>query len=97
MLLAAFGGVLLRWLDYPIAPLVLGLVLSPIAEAKFLSSMEAHHNDLTVFLTRPISAMTLGVATLLLLMPYITQWITPLREQGKNGWRYFVEWFRRNG
>ena len=97
MLLAAFGGVLLRWLDYPIAPLVLGLVLSPIAEAKFLSSMEAHHNDLTVFLTRPISAMTLGVATLLLLMPYITQWITPLREQGKNGWRYFVDWFRRNG
>ena len=84
MLLAALGGVLLRWLDYPIAPLVLGLVLSPIAEPKFLASMEAHHGDLTIFLTRPISGITLGAALLLLVMPYIDQWVTYIRARRNN-------------
>lgn len=84
MLLAALGGVLLRWLGYPIAPLVLGLVLSPIAEPKFLASMEAHHGDLTIFLTRPISGITLGAALLLLVMPYINQWVTYMRARRNN-------------
>ena len=83
MLLAALGGVLLRWLDYPIAPLVLGLVLGPIAEPKFLASMEAHHNDLTIFFTRPISGITLGAALLLLMLPYIDQLMARLRAQEK--------------
>ena len=83
MLLAALGGVLLRWLDYPIAPLVLGLVLGPIAEPKFLASMEAHHNDLTIFFPRPISGITLGAALLLLVLPYIDQLMARLRAQEK--------------
>ena len=81
MLLAAFGGVVMRWINYPIAPLVLGLILGPIAEPKLLASMEAHHGDLTVFFTRPISAVVLSLAIVLLLLPFLEKAFTKLRPK----------------
>jgi putative tricarboxylic transport membrane protein len=66
MLFGVLGFVMRRY-DLPIAPLVMGLILGPMAEQYFLTSMVANHNDLSIFVTRPVSAVILGIAVLLVL------------------------------
>jgi len=55
-----------RW-RFPVAPMVLGVILGPLAETNFMTTMISFDNDWTVFLTRPISGtiMVLSLATLL--------------------------------
>jgi TctA family transporter len=57
---------LLERAGFPLAPVVLGLVLGPIVERNFMQSVIKTNWDLTQFLTRPISA-TLMILTLLVL------------------------------
>jgi putative tricarboxylic transport membrane protein len=70
-LMIAFGvvGYLFDRLRFPIAPMVLGVILGPFAEESFMNAMIASQNDWTVFLTRPISASLLLLTALVLLVP----------------------------
>lgn len=63
-------GYFMRKFNYPIAPLVLGLILGPLAERNFQTTMISFQNDWTVFFTRPVSGamMLLSIAALLLPM-----------------------------
>ena len=58
----AFGvaGYYMKRFDFPSAPLVLGVILGPLAESYFMTSM-ANYNTLTVFFTRPISATIMAI------------------------------------
>ncbi|AQU81444.1 MAG: tripartite tricarboxylate transporter permease [Halomonas sp.] len=64
-LLACIGtvGYLLKKLDYPLAPLVLGVVLGPIAETNLRRAFQTSA-DWTLFFTRPISALLLALAVI---------------------------------
>src|SRR6056297_3132828 len=64
-LLAAVGllGYALKALDYPLAPLVLGVILGPIAETNLRRALMTD-DDWTLFLTRPISLLLLVAAVL---------------------------------
>ncbi len=64
-------GYLMRRYELPIPPLVLGLILGPLAEQYFLTSMVSNQNDLTVFLTRPVSAVLVAASVLLLAWPLV--------------------------
>jgi putative tricarboxylic transport membrane protein len=57
-----FGYVLAK-LDYPLAPLVLGVILGPIAETNLRRALMTS-DDWTLFLTRPISLALLALAVL---------------------------------
>jgi putative tricarboxylic transport membrane protein len=72
-LMTAFGviGYILERLKFPIAPMVLGVILGPLAEESFLNSMISFSNDWTVFFTRPISALMMGLTALVLLLPLL--------------------------
>lgn len=61
MLFGVLGFVMRRW-DLPVPPMVMGIILGPMAEQYFLTSMVSHGNDLTVFVTRPVSAVALGLS-----------------------------------
>jgi putative tricarboxylic transport membrane protein len=69
-LLALFGllGYAMRKLDYPAAPLVLGLVLGDPMERALRQSLMMSQGDLSILL-RPIPAGLLLVAAILLIMP----------------------------
>ena len=58
MLFGVLGFVMRRY-GLPVPALVMGVILGPLAEQYFLTSMVSHGNDWTVFLTRPISAALL--------------------------------------
>jgi putative tricarboxylic transport membrane protein len=69
-LLALFGllGYAMRKLDYPTAPLVLGLVLGDAMERALRQSLMMSQGSLSI-LFRPIPSVLLAVAVLLLLIP----------------------------
>jgi putative tricarboxylic transport membrane protein len=58
-------------LKFPIAPLVLGVILGPIAEENFMNTMISFSNDWTVFFTRPISGTIVVLTVIVLLLPFI--------------------------
>jgi len=66
--LAAFA---LRKADYPMAPLVLALVLGPLMEKSLRQSLIGAQGDVTVFVTRPISGTLIAIAALLFVIPFI--------------------------
>ncbi|HYE92718.1 MAG TPA: tripartite tricarboxylate transporter permease, partial [Terriglobales bacterium] len=70
MLFGIAGFFMRRW-DLPIPPLVMGIILGPMAESYFLTTMVAHGNDLTVFVTRPVSAVVLALSAAMLLWPIV--------------------------
>jgi putative tricarboxylic transport membrane protein len=81
MIASGIVSYIMRRYNYPTAPLILGLILGPMAEDKFMTSMYAHHNDFTVFFTRPISGSLMVFALLLLFVPFIRRYFE--KRQGK--------------
>jgi putative tricarboxylic transport membrane protein len=69
--ISIFGllGFLFERFRFPLAPLVLGTILGPLAENNFMTTMVSFDNDWTVFFTRPISGTILALSFLGLLWP----------------------------
>lgn len=55
MLAFGFVGYLMEKLKFPLPPLLLGFILSPIVEENFRKSMVMSMNDFSIFIERPIS------------------------------------------
>jgi putative tricarboxylic transport membrane protein len=72
-IMALFGllGYVMRKLDYPAAALILGLVLGDVIERALRQSLMMSQGDLSIFVTRPISASLLLIAIVLLCLPAI--------------------------
>ena len=74
LLLFIFGilGFFMKTLNYPIAPMILAMVLGDRSEDAFRQSMLLSQGSLTVFFERPLSA-TLSVLTIIFLaMPIVS-------------------------
>lgn len=56
MLLLGIAGYLLRKIDVPMGPIVLGLILGPMVEDNFRRALVMSHGNYAIFFTRPISA-----------------------------------------
>jgi putative tricarboxylic transport membrane protein len=74
-LMIGFGfiGYLFDRFSFPIAPMVLGVILGPLAEEAFMNSMISFQNDWTVFFTRPISGTLMALVIVTLLLPFYGQ------------------------
>ena len=70
-LLTFFGllGYLMRKLDYPLAPLILGLVLGDAMERALRQSLMMSQGDLSILVSRPLSATMLALTALVLIVP----------------------------
>ncbi|MQA82153.1 MAG: C4-dicarboxylate ABC transporter permease [Streptosporangiales bacterium] len=71
MVVLGILGYLLEKVDIPVAPVVLGLVLGPIVEKNFMQSVIKTNWDLSLFLTRPISAVLMVTCFLVLAYPFL--------------------------
>ncbi len=72
ILIFGIGAFILRKLDYPLAPLVLALVLGPLLEKSFRQSVIASQGSLNIFIERPIAATLLGIAVILISIPVLS-------------------------
>ena len=74
MIFFGAAGYLMRKYGYEVAPLVLAFVLGPRLEQALRQSLLISHGSFMIFITRPISAVAIGCAFLLLvsnLLPFI--------------------------
>lgn len=80
-MLAVFGalGFLMRRFDYPIAPMVVGLILGPMAETQLRRALSISLGDPLVLVQNPISAALLGIAALALLAPFLLRGLDRFR------------------
>lgn len=78
-MLLGFGvlGYIMRLFGYPVAPIVVGLILGPLAEQQLRRALAISQGDWTVLFTSPVSAALLGVAGFALIVPLI------LRARGR--------------
>jgi len=64
-------GFLMRRFDMPVAPVLVGMILGPLAEQQFRRALAISQGDLSVFVAHPISATVLAITALILFGPPI--------------------------
>ncbi|GAB2903035.1 tripartite tricarboxylate transporter permease [Paralcaligenes ginsengisoli] len=65
-------GAILIYLDFSVAPILLGFVLGPMVEENFRRALLLSRGDIFVFVERPISAWFVGASALLILLQVIS-------------------------
>lgn len=73
LLLVCFGvvGYLMRCWDYPVAPMIVGLIIGPMAESQFRRALQISLGDWLVFFKYPSSATLLALAGIALVAPLL--------------------------
>lgn len=85
LVMVCFGaiGYILTRCGFPLAPLLLAMILSPLLESNFRRSMVMSQQDFTVFFTRPIS-MVIIIITFLFLAKTIRDEIRRRRKMARS-------------
>ncbi|RVJ11207.1 tripartite tricarboxylate transporter permease [Sinorhizobium medicae] len=82
VMLYAIGlaGFFMRRYDFPTSPVIIGMILGPLAEQQFRRAMTMSQGDLSVFVARPISASLLVLAFIALTAPIVLSFLRSRRE-----------------
>jgi len=67
-------GYVMRVEDYPLAPMVLGLILGPIAEVNLRRSLQLSGGSLEIFYSEPLTLGILVLAAVSLVLPFVQAW-----------------------
>jgi len=70
-LVFGFLGYVLRKMDIPLAPIVLALVLLPMAETNYRQALVVAEGNHMIFLHQPITVVLLALALLSFVVPLI--------------------------
>lgn len=74
MVVAGFGGYYLQKHKYPLACLILGMILGPLAEDNFCRSMRMSRYSLKIFFERPISLVLFICIIIAFATPPLRKW-----------------------
>jgi putative tricarboxylic transport membrane protein len=69
LLVVGLAGFAMRLWDYPIAPVIIGLLLGPMAELQLGRALAIGQGNVAVLVGRPATQLLLGVAVLILVIP----------------------------
>ena len=78
-LLYAIGllGVVMRRFDFPTAPVVVGMILGPLAEAQLRNAMSIGEGSAVVFFQRPMSITLIVIIVSVLVLPRLARYWGP--------------------
>ena len=71
-------GVLMRRFDFPTAPVIVGLILGPLAEAQMRNALSIGEGRWSVFVERPMALTLLAIVVVILVLPRLLK----LRKNG---------------
>ena len=80
MLAIGIIGVVMRRFDFPTAPVIVGMILGPMAEAQMRNALSIGEGHWRVFIDRPMSATLLAVVVAVLVLPRLWK----LRQRPSN-------------
>ncbi|MEO8654385.1 MAG: tripartite tricarboxylate transporter permease, partial [Ramlibacter sp.] len=66
-------GVLMRRYDFPTAPVVVGMILGPLAEAQLRNAVSIGEGSAMVFLQRPMSVVMIVIILAVLTLPRLAR------------------------
>lgn len=69
-------GFVMRRFDFPVAPVIVGAILGPLAETQARRALNISQGDFSVFVTQPISAVLLGLAIVAMVVPGLFRLLT---------------------
>jgi putative tricarboxylic transport membrane protein len=72
-------GYIMRVYDFPVAPVLVGMILGPLAEQQLRRALAISQGDPSVFLTRPIAATLLAIAVVIVAAPSLLRLARRLR------------------
>jgi putative tricarboxylic transport membrane protein len=75
-------GVLARRFDFPTAPVIVGMILGPLAEAQMRNALSIGEGRWGVFVERPMSATLLAVVVAVLVLPRLWALVRRARAAG---------------
>jgi putative tricarboxylic transport membrane protein len=78
-------GFALRRSEFPIAPVILGVILGPLMEAQFRRTLIVSDGDLSALVSRPLSVALLLLAVLAIGLPYLPAVIAKARGRAAPG------------
>ncbi len=82
MLVMGIVGYFLNKFDYPQSPLIIALILGPMAEREFRRSLVLSNGDYSIFFNSPIFLFFMGIALLSLVFPIIKNFM-PKKAKGE--------------
>jgi putative tricarboxylic transport membrane protein len=71
MLAVGLLGVLMRRFDFPTAPVIVGMILGPLAEAQMRNALSIGEGRWSVFVERPASVVLLVLVVAVLVLPRV--------------------------
>jgi putative tricarboxylic transport membrane protein len=71
MMLAGVLGYILLKLDFSMSPIVIGIILGPMAETNFRRALVMYQGDFSIFVTRPVCLTFLVIALITLFLPIV--------------------------
>lgn len=71
MLVSGVLGFLFRMRDFPASPIVLAMIMGPMAESNFRRSLALYNGNIDFLYSRPITLILLSIALLTVLVPII--------------------------
>jgi len=83
VLMVIFGviGYLMKKYAYEAAPMVMAMILSPLMENNLRQSLALSHGSFSIFFTRPLSAILMITAMVLLILPNLP-WLRAKKWEG---------------
>ncbi|WP_010529790.1 tripartite tricarboxylate transporter permease [Lentibacillus jeotgali] len=81
-ILVIFGviGVVMKLLKFPVAPLILGVIVGSDMEQNFRKSIVAHDNFINILFASPITITLLIMTVLSIAYPFIVEWVKKLKQ-----------------
>jgi putative tricarboxylic transport membrane protein len=81
MYVVGVAGVLMRRFDFPTAPVIVGMILGPLAEAQMRNGLAIGEGRWSVFIERPMSAFLLAIVVSVLLLPRLFKLLGRLKAR----------------
>lgn len=63
-------GFLMRRYDFPVTPVIVGMILGPLSGNPFRRALSIRQSDPSVFMTHPISALLLAIGSAVIVAPW---------------------------
>jgi hypothetical protein len=76
-------GVIMRRFDFPTAPVVVGMILGPLAEAQMRNAVSIGEGSWWIFLQRPMSLTLIIIVLAVLIIPRVLKRLSQAKQPGR--------------